>query len=65
MLLWRRPEITAAIQPLAWEPPYGTGAALKRQKEKKKKKRKLDISKTIRVFVNFIRSMGIYHIFLH
>ena len=31
---------TAPIQPLAWEPPYATGAALekaKRQKEKKKK----------------------------
>ena len=33
--LWCRPEATAPIQPLAWEPPYATGAALKRQKTKK------------------------------
>ena len=26
--LWRRPAATAPIQPLAWEPPYATGAAL-------------------------------------
>ena len=35
--LWCRPEATALIQPLAWEPPYAMDAALKRQKEKKKK----------------------------
>ena len=34
---WRRPVATVLIHPLAWEPPYATGAALKRQKEKKKK----------------------------
>ena len=34
--LWRRPEATALIPPLAWEPPYATGAALARQKDKKK-----------------------------
>ena len=27
---------TALIRPLAWEPPYATGAALKRTKKKKK-----------------------------
>ena len=27
--LWRRQAATALIQPLAWEPPYATGAALK------------------------------------
>ena len=31
--LWFRPVATALIRPLAWEPPYGTGAA---QKAKKK-----------------------------
>ena len=31
--LWRRPVATALIQPLAWEPPYATPMALKRQKE--------------------------------
>ena len=35
--LWCRPEATAPIRPLAWEPPY---AALKRPKKKKKKKKK-------------------------
>ena len=28
--LWRRPAAVAPIQPLAWEPPYAMGAALKR-----------------------------------
>ena len=38
-LLWLlcRPEATALILPLAWEPPYATGVALKRQKKKKGK----------------------------
>ena len=27
--LWYRPAATAPIRPLAWEPPYATGAALK------------------------------------
>ena len=34
--LWGRPAATAPIQPLAWEPPYAVGAALKRQKTKNK-----------------------------
>ena len=29
--LWSRPAATAPIGPLAWEPPYAMGAALKRQ----------------------------------
>ena len=40
--LWHRLAATAPIRPLAWEPPYASGAALKkakRQKGKKKKKR--------------------------
>ena len=41
--LWRRPEATAPIQPLAWEPPYDAGAALKRQKKKKKKNSKMEL----------------------
>ena len=31
--LWSRPAATALIGPLAWELPYATGAALKRQKK--------------------------------
>ena len=30
--LWHRPAATAWIRPLAWEFPYASGAALKRQK---------------------------------
>ena len=33
--LWCRPAARALIRPLAWEPTYGTGAALKKQKNKK------------------------------
>ena len=29
--LWCSPAATAPIEPLAWEPPYGAGAALRRQ----------------------------------
>ena len=30
--LWCRPAAITPIQPLAWEPPYALGAALKRRK---------------------------------
>ena len=33
--LWCRPGATAPIGPLAWEPPYASGIALKQQKIKK------------------------------
>ena len=34
-LLWCRPTATALIEPLAWEPPYAAGAALKPKKKKR------------------------------
>ena len=34
--LWQRPAATALIQPLAWEPPYAGGAALKSEKKERK-----------------------------
>ena len=37
--LWRRPVATAPIGPLAWEPPYALGAALKKTKDKTKQRR--------------------------
>ena len=37
--LWRRPAAAALIQPLAWEPPYAAGAALKRQNKNKQTKK--------------------------
>ena len=33
--LWYRLAAAAPIAPLAWDPPYAVGAALKRQKKKK------------------------------
>ena len=36
--LWCRPAATALIRPLAWEPPYAAGAALKRPKNKQTNK---------------------------
>ena len=38
--LWRKPAATAPIKPLAWEPPYATSVALKREKAKSQKKKK-------------------------
>ena len=35
--LWCRLAATVPIQPLAWEPPYAAGEALKRQKQTNKK----------------------------
>ena len=33
--LWHRPAATAPIRPLAWEPPYAAGVALKRKKRER------------------------------
>ena len=35
--LWPRPAATVPTGPLAWEPPYAVGVALKDDKKKKKK----------------------------
>ena len=48
--LWCRLAAVALIRPLAWEPPYAVGAALKRQKGKKKKKKKKKVS-TITLYI--------------
>ena len=36
--LWCRPVATALIRPLAWEPPYATGAAPKKTNKQTNKK---------------------------
>ena len=36
--LWRRPEATALIRPLAWDPQFAVGVALEMTKRQKKKK---------------------------
>ena len=40
-LLWLRciPAAVAPTEPLAWEPPYAAGAAIKRQKTKQNKQK--------------------------
>ena len=38
--LWRRPAAVGLIGPLAWEPPYAVGAALKSKKQNKTKQNK-------------------------
>ena len=35
LCLWHRLAVAGPIQPLAWELPYATGVAVKRQKKKK------------------------------
>ena len=42
-LLWLWPVATAPMRPLAWEPPYATGAAQEIAKRQKKKKKKNDV----------------------
>ena len=42
VLLWCRPVTTGPIQPLAWESPYATSVALKRQRQLLPQKRKKD-----------------------
>ena len=39
--LWGRPAAVAPILPLAWEPPYPTGVALKKTEQNKTKKQKI------------------------
>ena len=38
--LWCKLAATVPIGPLAWEPPYATGAVLEKAKRQKKKKRR-------------------------
>ena len=41
--LWCRPVAVAPIRPLAWEPLYATGAALKRQTPPQKNRQNLKL----------------------
>ena len=43
--LWHRLAAVALIQPLAWKPPYATGAALKDKRKEIKKRKKEKESK--------------------
>ena len=52
--LWRRLAATAPIRPLAWEPPYATGAA--QEMAKRKKNPYTFIYLTIFVYSSFFKS---------
>ena len=39
--LWRQPVATAVIRPLAWEPPYAVGMALKSKSKNKQTEKNL------------------------
>ena len=55
--LWRRLAAAALIQPLAWEPPYAAGAALKRPKKKKDKDFKNIFSEEKWLFLKNLREV--------
>ena len=42
--LWRRLAAVALIGPLAWEPPYAVGAAVKSKNKQKKNQKYIDKS---------------------
>ena len=65
--LWHRLATVGLIRLLAWEPPYATGAALKRQKKKKdqkKTKKKKKKSGLNLVLCGFIVSLANHLYFL-
>ena len=59
---WCRPAATAPIRPLAWEPPYAMGMALKRQKTKRKRNKS---SKIILKYLGGKRQADEYHVMSH
>ena len=60
--LWHKPVATAPIRPLAWEPPYATGAALKKQdKRQKKKKKERKIYVYLCIFISLSICINIYN----
>ena len=44
--LWCRPAAAAPTRPLAWEPPYVAGSALKEKKKKKSRKKICDLEES-------------------
>jgi len=61
--LWCRPASVAPIRPLAWEPPYSAGVALKRPKAKKKKEIVHSKSDLHMVTVHVYHKHGIFKVF--
>ena len=59
--LWCRPAAVARIRPLAWEPPYATGTALKRQKTGEKKKKRINSQEIMTGFATMNSLQQILH----
>ena len=55
--LWCRSVATAPIQPLAWEPPYAEGVALKKKKEKLFSY----VSRRFKVHLSLLRNRSFYY----
>ena len=52
--LWHRPAAAALIKPLAWEPPYAMGTALKQTNKNKQTNKKKHIHFDL-LYVTYIR----------
>ena len=59
LLLWCRPAATAPSGPLAWEPPYASGAPLEKAK-RQKNKIKRDIILFLSVFTQSLKRLNYY-----
>ena len=57
--LWCRLAAVASIRSLAWEPPYVSGVALKRQKDKKKRHLIIDL-----ICISMISEVGPIFMFI-
>ena len=53
--LWHRLAAIAQIRPLAWEPPYAAGAALKNKKNKTKQKINLNFLQPLEAMLGIQR----------
>ena len=64
VLLWHRLAAVIPIRPLAWEPPYDTGVALKRKKKRMflMKQQKLLILLNFSKLLNCIKSQPFLHL---
>ena len=60
--LWHRLAATALIRPLAWEPPYATGLALKSPKKRKKEKKRERVKKQCTEWKEIFTNHQIMHL---
>ena len=60
--LWYRPVAVAPIQPLAWEPPYATGAAQETAKRQNKKQTKKTPQDSTSMVPSGVVTLGCQHL---